>query len=121
MLHPVVVQPVVLPPVLPPVLGKSRIPRNSEVPGLPGCHSEGEENRRSEEPTGQSPSGAGTGFSLQIPWMAAEGKTREDPKIRETVGSQRGFRHSTRRSHQPGRQREPGSNPDSDQPGGAQN
>ena len=46
--HPVVAQPVVLPPVLPPVLGKSRISRNSEVPGLPGCHSEGEENRRSE-------------------------------------------------------------------------
>ena len=45
---------------MPPALGKSRISRNSEVPGLPGCHSEGEENRRSEEPTGQSPSGAGT-------------------------------------------------------------
>ena len=61
------------------------------------------------------------GFSLQIPWMADEGKTKENPKIRETVGSRRAFRHSTRRSHQPGRQREPGSNPDSDQPGGAQN
>ena len=60
------------------------------------------------------------GFSLQIPWMAAEGKTGENPKIRETVGSRRGFRHSTRRSHQPGRQRKSGSNPGSDQPGGLQ-
>ena len=77
MLHPVVVQPVVLPPVLPPVLGKSRIPRNSEVPGLPGCHSEGEENRRSEEPTGQSPSGAGTWVQPPDP---VDGSRRENER-----------------------------------------
>ena len=61
MSHPVVVQPVVLPSVLPPVLGKSRISRNSGVPGLPGCHSEGWKTGGPKEPTGQSPAGAGAG------------------------------------------------------------
>ena len=75
--HPVVAQPVVLPPVLPPVLGKSKISRNSEVPGLPGCHSEGEENRRSEEPTGQSPSGAGTWVQPPDP---VDGSRRENER-----------------------------------------
>ena len=118
---PSVVQPVVLPPVLPPALGKSRISRNTGVPGFPGCHSGGWETGGPKEPPGQTRPEPEPGLSLQIPWMAAGGKTGENPKIREAVGSRRGFRHSTRRSHQPGRQRESGSNPDSDQPGGAQN
>ena len=100
--------------------GKSRISRNSGVPGFPGCHSGAGKPEVRKSLPGRARPKPEPGLSLQISWMAAGGKTRENPKIRETVGSRRGFRHSTRRSHQPGRQRESGSNPDSDQPGGAQ-
>ena len=117
---PSVVQPVVLPPVLPTALGKSRISRNTGVPGFPGCHAGAGKPEVQKSLPGRARPEPEPVLSLQIPWMAAGGKTGENPKIRETLGSRREFRHTTRRSHQPGRQRESGSNPDSDQPGGAQ-
>ena len=74
---PSVVQPVVLPPVLPPTLGKSRISRNSGVPGFPGCQSGGWETGGPKEPPGQSPAGAGAG--AQPPGLV-DGSRRENER-----------------------------------------
>ena len=55
--------------------GKSRISRNSGVPGFPGCHSGGWETGGPKEPPGQSPAGAGAGAQ---PPDLVDGSRREN-------------------------------------------
>ena len=100
-MHRVVAQPVVLPPVLPPVLGKSRISRNSEVPGLPGCHSEGRENRRSEGAYRAEPvRSRNLGSASRSRGWQPKGKREKTPKSerRSDLGADSAIRRAVRTS-----------------------
>ena len=60
--------------------GAGKIPNFSQLrgsAGLPGCHSEGVENRRPEEAPGQNPSGAGTWVQPPDP---VDGSRRENER-----------------------------------------